>query len=125
VPAPAFEYAIVRVIPRVERGEFVNAGVILYCSTEAFLACEFGLDVERLRALDRRVDSTLVQRHLDAFAAVCRGDRDAGPIAALPQRERYHWLVAPRSSVIQVSPVHGGCGDPAAALARVFATCVG
>ena len=124
MPAPAFEYAIVRVVPRVERGEFVNVGVILYCATEAFLACELGLDVDRLRAVDRRIDPTLVQCHLDAFAAVCRGDRDAGPIAALPQRERYHWLVAPRSSVIQVSAVHGGCGDPAGAMARVFATCV-
>lgn len=121
MPAPAFEYAIVRVVPRVERGELVNVGVVVYCATQAFLGCEILVDADRLRALDPAIDLDLVGRHLAAIAAVCRGDADAGPIAALPQRERYHWVVAPRSSIIQTSPVHGGCGDPAAALAELLA----
>jgi hypothetical protein len=119
---PAFDYAIVRVVPRVEREEFVNAGVILHAPGARFLGCEVALDAARLRALAPDLDPAQVCRHLDAFRAICAGDRAAGPIAALPAAERFHWLVAPRSTVIQTSPVHGGVADdPAAALRDLFA----
>jgi hypothetical protein len=125
VPAPVFEYAIVRVVPRVEREEFVNAGVVLYCPTQDFLECRIGVDHERLRALDPALDVDAIDRHLAAFAAVCRGDASAGPIARLPLRERYHWLVAPRSTTIQTSAVHAGrADDVGAALEHLFATYV-
>jgi hypothetical protein len=119
---PAFDYAIVRVVPRVEREEFINAGVILHAPAARFLGCEVALDEPRLRALAPELDPALVRRHLDALRAICAGDRVAGPIASLPAAERFHWLVAPRSTVIQTSPVHGGvCADPSAALADLFA----
>jgi hypothetical protein len=122
---PVFEYAIVRVVPRVEREEFVNAGVVLYCPTQSFLACRVELDAERLAALDARADARAIDCHLQAFAAVCRGDEAAGPIARLPLRERYHWLVAPRSATIQTSPVHAGrAEDLPATLDRLFAALV-
>jgi hypothetical protein len=118
----AFDYAIVRVVPRVEREEFVNAGVILHARTAGFLGCELALDVARVRALAPDVDIATVQQHLEAFRAVCDGGPGGGPIARLPPAERFHWLVAPRSTVIQTSPVHGGvCDDPAAALRDLFA----
>lgn len=104
----AFDYAVVRVVPRVDRGEFINAGVILFCSTEAFLEARIDLQRDRLLALDPDVDCDVVQTHLDAIPLVCAGGKDAGPIGELPQRARFHWLVAPRSTVIQVSPVHSG-----------------
>ena len=104
----AFDYAVVRVVPRVDRGEFVNAGVILYCPTKAFLEARIGLERERLLALDPSVDFDVVQTHLDAIPRVCAGGPEAGPIGELPQRARFHWLVAPRSTVIQMSPVHSG-----------------
>jgi hypothetical protein len=104
----SFDYAVVRVVPRVERGEFVNAGVILFCSTRAHLESRIELPRERLLALDPTVDIGLIESHLDVIPRVCRGGRDAGPIGELPQRARFHWLVAPRSTVIQMSPVHSG-----------------
>lgn len=116
--ASSFEYAIVRVVPRVERGEFVNAGVILYCRALGFLEAAIALDRERLLALAPGTDLPLVESHLEAVARVCRGGAGAGPIGALSQAERFKWLVAPRSTVIQVSDVHEGrCEDPRAALA--------
>lgn len=123
MPARApFDYAIVRVVPRVEREEFLNAGVILHAPTLGYLACTLHLDAARLAALAPDVDVELISRHLDAFRRVCEADRGAGPIAALPLAERFHWLVAPRSAQLQTSPVHGGvCDDPAAALRDLFA----
>lgn len=123
MPALApFDYAIVRVVPRVEREEFINAGVVLYAPTRGYLACALRLDRARLAALAPDVDAEPLARHLEAFRRVCEGDRKAGPIAALPQTERFHWLVAPRSTQIQTSAVHGGvCDDPAAALRELFA----
>lgn len=103
-----FDYAVVRVVPRVDRGEFVNAGVILFCPTKAFLEARIELQRERLLALDPTVDCDVVQTHLDAIPRVCAGGPEAGPIGELPQRARFHWLVAPRSTVIQMSPVHSG-----------------
>jgi hypothetical protein len=109
VPEPrAFDYAIVRVVPRVERGEFLNAGVILFCSTAAYLAARIELNRERLTAMAPSIDCALIESHLEAIPRVCHGGPEAGPIGELPQRARFHWLVAPRSTVIQMSPVHSG-----------------
>jgi hypothetical protein len=117
----SFDYAIVRVVPRVERGEFLNAGVILFCSTQAYLDARVHLERARLAALSPGVDAALVEEHLAAIPRICRGGDEAGPIGRLTQRERFHWLVAPRSTVVQVSPVHSGvCPDPAVALQRLF-----
>lgn len=121
----AYDYALIRVVPRVERGEFVNVGVVLSCKAANHLQARIELDENRLRALDARIDIEAVRAHLAAFAAICVGGEAAGPIGALPPRERFHWLVAPRSTMIQTSPVHSGrCADPAAALERLLATMV-
>jgi hypothetical protein len=122
VPAPSsFDYAIVRVVPRVERGEFINAGVILFCLTHRFLSAKVELDERRLLALEPEVDVALVRGHLEAIPLICAGGRAAGPIGQLPQKERWHWLVAPRSTVLQTSPVHSGlCEDPAKALEHLM-----
>jgi hypothetical protein len=112
-----FDYAVVRVVPRVEREEFINVGVIVHAPTRGFLGCALHLDRDRLAAFARGLDPALLVRHLEALRGVCDGDPAAGPIAGFPLAERFHWLVAPRSSVIQTSAVHGGvCDDPAGAL---------
>lgn len=117
----AFDYAVVRVVPRVERGEFVNAGVILFSRTARFLEARIALDAARLSALAPSIDRETVQSYLDAIPRICAGGDDAGPIGALSQSERFHWLVAPRSTIIQTSPVHSGVhGDLPAALAHLF-----
>lgn len=117
----SFDYAVVRVVPRVEREEFVNAGVILFCLERDFLAARVELDRERVRALSPDVDLALVEEHLGALARVAEGGAGSGPIGKLPARERFHWLVAPRSTVIQVSPVHVGlCEDPERALEQLM-----
>ena len=121
----SFDYAIVRVVPRVEREEFLNAGVILYCLTQRFLGARVALDPQRLCALYPGADVELVQGHLESIPRVCAGGRGAGPIGQLPQKERFHWLVAPRSTILQTSPVHSGlCADPQAALDALFARMV-
>lgn len=115
-----YDYAVVRVVPRVDREEFVNAGIILSCPARKFLDARIELDEKRLLALDATVDLAAVRSHLDTIPAICRGGDGAGPIGKLSQRERFHWLVAPRSTVIQTSQVHTGrCGDPEAALERL------
>jgi hypothetical protein len=117
----SFDYAVVRVVPRVERGEFVNAGVILFCPTRSYLEARVALPRDRLLALDPTIDWALVQSHLEAIPRVCRGGSDAGPIGELPQRARFHWLVAPRSTIIQMSPPHSGVHeDLDAALESLF-----
>ncbi len=117
----AFDYAIVRVVPRVERGEFLNAGVILFCSTRAFLGSRIELDHERLKLLSPGIDLAVVESYLEAIPKICEGGGEAGSIGALPQRARFHWLVAPRSTVIQTSEVHAGVAeDPQAALDSLF-----
>lgn len=109
MPVPSsFDYAVVRVVPRVERGEFINAGVIVFCLEHRFLEARVEVDEARLKALWPEVDVELVQKHLEAIPRICAGDVSAGPIAQLSQRERFHWLVSPRSTIIQVSPVHSG-----------------
>jgi hypothetical protein len=117
----SFDYAIVRVVPRVDREEFVNAGVILYCRARDFLAARVEMDAARLGALAPHADVPAVMAHLDSLARIAAGDPTAGPIAKLPPAERFHWIVAPRSAVLQVSPVHAGlCMDPAEALERLI-----
>jgi len=112
VPAPAsFDYAILRVVPRVERQEFINAAVIVFCLEKKYLDARVHLDPARLRALWPDIDIDLVRDHLHAVSRICAGDPTAGPIARLSQRERFHWLISPRSTIIQPSPVHTGVCD--------------
>jgi hypothetical protein len=116
-----FQYAVVRVVPRVERGETLNAGVILLCRPKRYLAARVALDAVRLRALAPDVEAGTIEAHLEGIVRIARGDADAGPIAALTQGERFHWLVAPSSTVIQPSEVHTGlCDDPAEELDHLF-----
>ena len=116
-----FDYAIVRVVPRVDRGEFINAGVIVFSPTRGYLDALVELDDVRLKTLAPAVDIEVVRSYLDSIPKVCAGGGDAGSIGALPQRARFHWLVAPRSTVIQTSEVHSGVHeDPAAALRALF-----
>ena len=103
-----YSYAIVRVVPRVERGEFLNVGVVLFSRELDFLGARLEVDEERLRSLAPGVDLASVERHLAIFRAIALGEAEGGPIAALPRPERFHWLVAPRSTMIQTSPTHVG-----------------
>jgi hypothetical protein len=120
-PDNDFQYAILRVVPRLERGEQINAGVVLFARRAGFLEARVRLDVARLSALAPAVDPAPLTRQLDALARVAAGDPSAGPIASLPQSERFAWIVAPSSTAIQPSPVHVGlCGDPGETLARLF-----
>ena len=117
----SFDYATLRIVPNVERGEFVNAGVVLHCAETPYLGCRVHLDEVRLRALWPSVDLDTVREHLDAFPKIAAADPGAGPIAKLSRRERFHWLVAPRSTIIQVSPVHSGmCDSPEQVLDELF-----
>lgn len=127
-PEPArhpFAYAIVRIVPRAERGEAINAGIVLLCRPKRFLGARVALDEARLRALDPACDPADVRAHLAAIERIAAGDPAGGPIAALSQAERYHWLVAPSSTVIQPSEAHTGLtADPAATLEHLFCTLV-
>lgn len=117
----SFDYAVVRVVPHVEREEFVNAGVILHCDEAAFLAARIELSETLLLALAPDADVATVRRHLDAIPRICAGGPEAGPIGELPLRERWSWLVAPRSTVIQTSAPHVGlCDEPERALERLL-----
>jgi len=121
----AYDYAIIRVVPRVERGEMINVGVVLSCPAVDFLDAGVEVDEARLRALDESLDIDAIREHLSSIPVICRGGADAGPIGSLPQRNRFHWLVSPRSTMIQMSPVHTGrTPDPAAALQRLMDTMV-
>ena len=104
----SFDYTTIRVVPRVEREEFINAGFVVLCLEKKFLAARIHLDEARLKALWPTIDLDLVREHLEAIPRICAGDPAAGPIAKLSQRERFHWLIAPRSTMIQPSPVHTG-----------------
>jgi hypothetical protein len=116
-----FSYAVLRVVPRVERGERLNVGVVVFCRPLDFLAARTGLDVERLRAFAPGLDAQEVLPHLHAVERVAAGDPAAGPIARLDTTERFHWLTAPSSTIIQPSEVHTGlCEDPATQLDRLF-----
>lgn len=122
MPAEAtYDYAVVRVVPRVERGELINVGVILSCPDHDFLDARIEIDEARLRALDESIDLDAVRSHLATIPLVCRGGPEAGEVGALPRRNRFHWLVSPRSTMIQTSPVHTGrTSDPAATLDHLF-----
>jgi hypothetical protein len=126
VPATrAFSYAVVRVVPHVEREEFVNAGVVLFCDALDHLAARVELDEARLLALAPGVDLALVRTHLDVIPRICAGGPEAGPIGALPVRERWRWLVAPRSTILQLSAPHAGlCEHPERELDRLVAQLV-
>ena len=116
-----YSYAIVRVVPRVERGECINVGVVLFAPTRRFLGVRIEIDPVRLRALAPDVDLPLVERHLRTFEAICEGRPEGGPVSALPASDRFHWLTAPRSTIIQTSPVHVGCAtDPRRALEELL-----
>ena len=116
-----YDYAIVRVVPRVDRGEQVNVGVILSCADTDFLDARIEVDEDALRALDPEIDLAAVRANLDVIPAVCRGGAEAGPIGLLPARNRFRWLVAPRSTIIQPSAVHTGrTSDPGACLEHLM-----
>jgi hypothetical protein len=117
----AFEYALLRAVPRVDRGECLNVGVVLYCQGADYLKVLLHVEESRLRALDPAVDVDLVRAALAAVAAVCAGDLAAGPAAGGSRRERFGWLTAPRSTVVQAGPVHSGVThDPEAQLQRLL-----
>jgi hypothetical protein len=116
-----FEYALIRVVPRVERGEAINVGVIVYSQRHRYLAARIGLDEGRLRALDPRADLDAVRAALRAVEKACT----EGPLAGRPLGERFRWLTAPRSTIVQPGPVHSGLtADPGAELAHLFETLV-
>jgi hypothetical protein len=120
-----FSYAIIRVVPRIERGERFNAGVVLFSRPRRFLGARTALDLGRLQALAPDVDPATIRPHLDAIVRIADGDPTAGPIAAADQSERFGWLVAPSSTIIQPSCVHTGlCEDPEAMLEHLFTTLV-
>ncbi|HEU0318135.1 MAG TPA: DUF3037 domain-containing protein [Solirubrobacteraceae bacterium] len=120
-----FQYLVLRVVPHVERGERLNAGVVLFARQRSFLEARVGLDEEALHALAPDADAAAIGAHLDALARIAAGDATAGPIAVLEPSERFHWLAAPSSTVIQPSEVHTGlCGDPAMTLDKLFAELV-
>ena len=117
----SFDYAVIRVVPRVEREELINAGVILFCLEQDFLQARVEVNEPRLRALWPEADVELIRQHLEGIPKICAGSPDGGPIARLSLRERFHWLVAPRSTIIQVSAVHAGlCNSPERALDELF-----
>jgi len=124
-PRNAFQYAIVRVIPRVERGECLNVGVVLLCRARRYLGARIALDERRLAAFAPDLDPATIRPHLAAIERIAAGDPEAGPIARLDQAERFHWLVAPSSTIIGSSEVHTGlCDDPATELDHLVATLV-
>jgi DUF3037 family protein len=113
----SYDYAIIRVVPRVERGECVNVGVILFCRTRRFLGALTHLDESRLRALAPDLDLEMVREQLAMIELTCAGRAEAGSISRMSLSERFHWLVSPRSTIVQPSPVHSGlCDNPEAAL---------
>jgi hypothetical protein len=123
-PEP-FQYAVVRVVPRIDREEFVNVGVIVFCRTRHYLTARIELDEERLASLGPGVAIDPLREALETIERIADGAADAGPIARLPQSERFHWLVAPSSTMIQTSPVHSGlCEDPDRLLDHLMQTLV-
>lgn len=116
-----FEYAVIRVVPHVEREEFLNVGVILYCGSEKFLRCITRIDEERLRVLCAKLDIDELQGYIRSFERICAGGRDAGPIGMLSIAERFRWLTSPRSTMVQTSRVHPGlCTNAEETLQRLY-----
>ncbi len=122
MPAPSsYDYAVIRLVPSVERGECINVGVILYCRTRRFLGVHIQLDPQRVLALAPDLDLAAIREHLDTLMLISSGDPTVGSLSQLSQPERFHWLVSPRSTIIQISPVHSGlCTDPEAALQHLL-----
>ena len=106
-----YSYAVIRVVPRVERGESINVGVVIFARTTGYLRASVELDTARLLALAPETDVPIIERHLRQFSAISEGAAAGGPLAELPPSERFHWMTAPRSTVIQTSPVHMGVAD--------------
>ena len=126
MPDTPFAYCVLRVVPDVERAEFLNVGVVLFARQARFLEARIALDRERLAALSPDCDPDPVTRHLDAIARVAAGDPDGGRVASMEPSERFNWIAAPSSTVVQASPVHTGVtSDPASQLDRLFARLVG
>lgn len=116
-----FEYAVIRIVPKVEREEFLNAGVILYCKDLRYLQARFNINEKRVRAFCEKISTEELQQHLDAFDAICKGEKNAGPIAQLDIASRFRWLTAKRSTIVQTSQVHPGLSDdPAATLQKLY-----
>ena len=116
-----FEYAVIRIIPHVEREEFLNAGVILYCASENFLQCITEVNEDRLKVLCDSLDFAELRDHIQSFERICTGGKDSGPIGKLSRAERFRWLTATRSTVVQTSKVHPGlCTDAAEMLSRLY-----
>ena len=116
-----FEYAVLRVVPKVEREEFLNVGVVLYCPLQKFLAVKFHLDTERLKAFACELDIPEIGQYLSAFEKICAGTKDSGPIGKLAVADRFRWLTATRSTVVQTSKTHSGlCDDLNATMERLY-----
>lgn len=116
-----FEYAVIRIMPRVEREEFVNVGVILYCAAQGFLQTVYELNEERLRTFSGELDILELKEYLRAFERICQGGAEGGIIGKLPIASRFRWLTATRSTVVQTSPVHPGlCVDARETLAKLY-----
>lgn len=121
----SYDYALIRVVPNVERGEFLNVGVLLFCRTRRFLDMRIHLDEGRALAVAPDLDLAAVRQQLDNIACICEGGTRAGVLGKMTQSERFHWLVSPRSTILQTSPVHTGlCTDPADTLDHVLKTMV-
>ncbi len=121
----SFDYTVIRIVPRVERAEFINAGVIVFARTLRYLDARAHLDLERVRSLFPEADIAEIEQHLLRIPNICAGGIGAGPIGELPQHERWHWLVSPRSTMIQTSETHSGiCTDPAAELEHLMKSLV-
>lgn len=116
-----FEYAVIRVVPHVEREEFLNVGIILYCGPKKFLETRIELDQERLKILSNGLDLEALKLHITSFEKICKGGPDSGPIGKLTLPERFRWLTATRSTILQTSKVHPGlCDDPNEMIERLF-----
>lgn len=124
-PAVPYSYAILRIVPHEARGEFINAGVILFCAEYKFLDARIAFDPKRLRALAPTADIALAEKHLAAIPKICAGGKEAGELASLSMVERFRWLTSPHNTLIQTSPVHGGLTEnPAATLNHLVETLV-
>ena len=120
-----YEYAVIRVLPRVDREEFINVGVILYCAPKNFLRAECDIDQERMKAFAVDADLSELNEHLYSLCRICKGGEEAGPIGKLSIGERFRWLTAPRSTIVQTSPVHTGLSaDPSRTLQELLAKLV-
>ena len=126
MPEPSsFDYAIIRLVPHEERGEFINVGVILYCRAQAYLDARIASDPKKLLALDPDADVESAQKQLESISQICKGGKDLGALSELSQGERFFWLVSPRNTIVQMSPMHTGiCVDPVAELEHLLDTMV-